>query len=154
MHFQIQICMFSVSMARGRLKWKLPLSQLFLIRVFPFLLTSAAASLSVLSQLLQSCPTLCDLQTIAHQAPLSMGFSRQEDWSGLPYPLPGDLPNPGIKPISLAFPALLADSLPTEPPGKPISTLRPPKPVPTSSWYQNVEKRTHRPVFWLPSLGT
>ena len=39
--------------------------------------------------------------TIAHQAPLSMGFSRQEYWSGLPFPLPGDLPNSGIKPASL-----------------------------------------------------
>ena len=44
--------------------------------------------------------------TIAHQAPLSMGFSRQESWSGLPCPPPGDLPNPGVKPMSLMFPAL------------------------------------------------
>ena len=53
--------------------------------------------------------------TVAHQVPLSMGFSRQEYWSGLPCPLPGDLPNPGIKPRS---PTLQADSLPPEPPGK------------------------------------
>ena len=45
---------------------------------------------------LQSCLTLCDPWTVALQAPLSMGFSRQEYWSGLPCPLPGDLPNPGI----------------------------------------------------------
>ena len=44
--------------------------------------------------------------TDAHQAPLSMGLSRQEYWSGLPFPLPGDLPNPGIKPVSLKSPAL------------------------------------------------
>ena len=44
--------------------------------------------------------------TIAHQAPLSIGFSRQESWSGLPCPPPGDLPNPGVKPMSLMFPAL------------------------------------------------
>ena len=44
--------------------------------------------------------------TIAHQAPLSMGFSRQEYWSGLPGPLPGDLPNPGTEPESLMSPAL------------------------------------------------
>ena len=50
--------------------------------------------------------TLCDLRTVAHQAPLSMGFSRQEHWSGLPCPLPGDLPDPGIKPSSLMSPAL------------------------------------------------
>ena len=55
--------------------------------------------------------------TVAYQAPLSMGFSRQEYCSGLPIPSPGDLPNPGIKPRS---PALWADALPSEPPGKPI----------------------------------
>ena len=44
--------------------------------------------------------------TIARQAPLSMGFSRQEYWHGLPFPLPGGLPNPGIKPMSLTYPAL------------------------------------------------
>ena len=53
--------------------------------------------------------------TVAHQAPLSMEFSRQEDWSGLPFPSPGDLPNPGIKP---RFPTLQADSLLSEPAGK------------------------------------
>ena len=45
--------------------------------------------------------------TVALQAPLSMGFSRQEYWSGLPFPSPGELPNPGIKPVS---PALQADA--------------------------------------------
>ena len=55
------------------------------------------------------------LWTVACQAPLSMGFSRQEYWSGLPFPSPGDLPDPGIKPRS---PELPADSLPTEPPRK------------------------------------
>ena len=50
----------------------------------------------------------------AFQATLSMEFSRQEYWSGLPFPSPGDLPNPGIK---LRSPALQADSLPSEPPG-------------------------------------
>ena len=49
------------------------------------------------------------LWTIAYQAPLSMGFSRKEYWSGLPFPSPGDLPDPGIKPASSAFEA---DSLP------------------------------------------
>ena len=60
----------------------------------------------------QSCPTLW---TVTHQAPLSMRFSRQEYWSGLPFPSPGDLPDPGIEPGSLAF---QADSLPSELPGK------------------------------------
>ena len=61
------------------------------------------------------CPTLMTPWTVAHQAPLSMGFSRQECWSGLPFPSPEDLPDPGIEPRS---PALQADSLPTELPGK------------------------------------
>ena len=55
----------------------------------------------------QSCLTLATPQTVARQAPLSMGFSRQEYWSGLPFSSAGDLPNSGIKPG------------PTEPPGKP-----------------------------------
>ena len=59
--------------------------------------------------------TLCDPMDIAHQAPLSMGFPRQEYWSGLPFPSPGDLSNSGIDPKS---PALLADTVPSEPPGK------------------------------------
>ena len=46
------------------------------------------------------------LWTAAHQATLSVGFSRKNYWSGLPFPIPGDLPNPGIKPTSLASPAL------------------------------------------------
>ena len=58
-------------------------------------------------------------RTAAHHASLSMGFSRQEYWSGLPRPPPGDLPDPGIKPMSPASPALQGDSLPTESPGKP-----------------------------------
>ena len=53
--------------------------------------------------------------TVAHKAPLSMGFPRQEYWSGLPFPYPGDLPNPGIEPRSSALQAV---SLLIEPPGK------------------------------------
>ena len=54
--------------------------------------------------------------TVAHQVSLSMEFSRQECWGGLPFPSPGNLPSPGIEPKS---PALQADSLPPEPPGEP-----------------------------------
>ena len=54
--------------------------------------------------------------TVACHAPLSMEFSRQEYWSGLPFPSPGDLPNPGTE---LRSPALQVDSLPSEPPRKP-----------------------------------
>ena len=53
--------------------------------------------------------------TVAHQAPLSMGFSREEYWSGLPFPSPGDLSDPGIKPASLAFHALQEGSVSSEP---------------------------------------
>ena len=60
-------------------------------------------------------------RTIACQVPLSMEFSKQEYWRGLPFPSPGDLPNPGIKPRS---PALQADSLPAELPEKPCISHR------------------------------
>ena len=58
----------------------------------------------------KSCPTLATPWTVARQAPLSMGFSRQEYWSGLPLPSPGDLTDPGIEPVS---PALQAESFTT-----------------------------------------
>ena len=64
------------------------------------------------SEVAQLCPTL---ETVAYQALPSMGFSSQEYWSGLPFPFPGDLSNPGIEPGS---PALQTDALPSEPPGK------------------------------------
>ena len=64
----------------------------------------------------KSCPTLATLWTVACQAPLSTGCSRQEYWSGLPCPPPGDLPEPGIE---LIFPALASGLLIIEPSGKP-----------------------------------
>ena len=67
------------------------------------------------SEVAQSGLTLCDPWTVAHQASLSMGFSRQEYWSGLPFPSPGDLPDAGIEPRS---PTLQADTLTSAPPGK------------------------------------
>ena len=60
------------------------------------------------------------MDCIALQGPLSMGFSSQEYWSGLPFPSPWDLPDPGIEPWS---PALQAYSLPSEPAGKPYDLL-------------------------------
>ena len=59
--------------------------------------------------------------TVAHQAPLSMGFPRQEYWSGLPFPTSGDLPNPGIEPMSLVSPALAGRFSTIAPPGSPSS---------------------------------
>ena len=68
-------------------------------------------------QLLQISQKIIIIRTVARQAPLSMEFSRQENWSWQPFPSPRDLPNPGLRPKS---PALLADSLPFEPPEKPV----------------------------------
>ena len=58
--------------------------------------------------------------TVAHHVPLSVGFSRQEYWSALPFPSPGDLPDPGIEPRS---PTLQADSLQSKPPGNSVMKL-------------------------------
>ena len=72
------------------------------------------------AQSLQSCLTPCDPWTVPCQALLSMGFSRQEYWSGLPCPSPGNCPNPGIEPGSSA---LQVDCLIAELPRKPIITI-------------------------------
>ena len=69
------------------------------------------------SEVAQLCPTLLTPWTVACQAPLSVEFSRQEYWSELPFPSPGDLPDTGNE---LRSPALQADSLPSEPLGKPL----------------------------------
>ena len=92
---------------------------------FLMLLTRHVFQASHLLSSVCVCPLSCfrhaqlfeTIWTIARQAPLSMGFSRQEGWSGLLSPPPETLPNPVMEPTSLA---LLMDSLPTEPPGKPM----------------------------------
>ena len=69
----------------------------------------------------QLCPTLCNpMDYIAYQAPLSMEFSRQEYWSGLPFPTPRDLSDAGIEPMSLASPAMEGGFFTTVLPGKPV----------------------------------
>ena len=78
--------------------------------------------------------------TVAYQAPPSMGFSRQEYWSGLPFPSPGDLPNPGIEPGS---PTLQADALPSEPPGKPRWALNQ-----LNEGEKNVEEKTESKIIF------
>ena len=82
--------------------------------------------------------------TVAHQAPLSMGFSRQDYWSGLRFHSPGDLPDPGIEPGS---PALRADALPSDPPGKPKKHGNP-----SAKEHPNVSLLTalDLPVTWWP----
>ena len=71
----------------------------------------------VCAQLLSRVWLFATRWTVAYQAPLSMGFPQQEHWSGFPFPSPGDLPDPGIKPES---PASAGRFFTTEPPGKPI----------------------------------
>ena len=68
-----------------------------------------------MSEVVQSCLTLCNPLTVAYQVPPSIGFSRQDSWNGLPFPSPGDLPDPGIKLRS--SPTFQADALTSEPPG-------------------------------------
>ena len=65
------------------------------------------------------------LWTLPHRAPLSMRFSRQESWRGLPFPPPGDLPNPGIERASLTSPARAGGFFTSEPPGKPTQASVP-----------------------------
>ena len=77
--------------------------------------------------------------TVASQAPLSMGFSRQESWSGVPFPIPGDLPNPGIEPTSPAFSALAADS-------SPLCCMAFCKRI----LWEHLESQLLHPMCWLP----
>ena len=77
------------------------------------------ANVGVCAQLLSHVQLFETPQPIAHQTLLSMGYSWQEYWNGLPFLPPGDLPDPGIEPASAVSPALQVDSLPTEPLRKP-----------------------------------
>ena len=72
-----------------------------------------------LSACAQLGPTLCDRMVCSCQTPLSMGFSRQQYWNGLPFPLPRDLPDPGIEPLSPVSPVLAGEFFTTEPLGNP-----------------------------------
>ena len=107
-------------------------------------------ALAVLCLFTQLCPTPCDLWIAACQAPLSMGFFRQEYWSGLPFPPPGDLPHSGIEPMSPVFPALQVGSLPAEP-GR-LFTTEPPGKIfllSTSAKYANLLGADHS-TYSLP----
>ena len=98
---------------------------MYLLKLFRHLVSSSFIGL--LSGCVLSCFSCVQLfvtpWTVAHQAPLSMGFSRQEYWSGLPCPPPGDLPDPGIKPGSFMSPAPGCGFLALPPPGKPRGLL-------------------------------
>ena len=91
------------------------------------------------SEVAQSCPTLSDPMDCSLPGSSVPGFSRQEYWSGVPLPSPGDFPNPGIEPGS---PALQVDSLPSEPPGKPVWTT-------TNCGKLFKEMRTSDHLTWL-----
>ena len=97
--------------------------------------------LCIRTQLLSSVQLSATPWTVAHQTPLSMGFSRQVYWSWLPCSPPGDLPNPGIKPEALTSPALAVGSLPLVPPGKPETILFDPIMMDT---YHRIFCKTHR----------
>ena len=73
--------------------------------------------------LAQLSPTLCDPMDCSQPAPLSIEFSRQEQWSGLPFPTPGGLPDPGIEFTSPVSPPLVSRFFTTVPPGQSIETL-------------------------------
>ena len=90
----------------------------FIQKNYPLKMKSDSVHVSMLKvkvRLLSHVRLFVTQWTVAYQAPPSVGFSRQEYWSELPFPSPGDLPNPGIEPRS---PELQADALPSEPPGK------------------------------------
>ena len=114
--------------------------QLFITQVmYP---TDQHTNLVLCAQLLSRVQLFATSWTIAHQVPLSMGFSREEDWSELPFPPPGYLPNSGNDPVSLASPALAGGFFTTEPPGKPNLVLSHPT-------YQNSQQlhTTHMPTL-------
>ena len=83
----------------------------------------------------QSCPTLCNPWTVAHQAPLSVEFVRQEYYSGLPFPSLGYIPSPGIE---LGSPALKVDSLPSE--------------APTNNTHTHTHTHTHNVYFSIRKI--
>ena len=116
------ICLFFIalkchpSICVGVYFWALlfvPLISLYIHMLFQAPLSKCSF---IRAQSLRHVQLLATLWTVARQAPLSMGFSTWERWSGMPFPSLGDLPKPGIKPKS---PALQVAYLPTEPPGKP-----------------------------------
>ena len=103
----------------------------------------------------QLCLTLRDPWTIPHQAPLSMGSSRQEYWSGLPFPSPRDLPNPGVKPTSPVALHWQADALPLSHVGSPfVSLVYHYK----HTWYKYLSERygdlglLNCNVYWIKSI--
>ena len=89
-------------------------------------LTQVLSDLALQPECVRSCLVVSNsatLWTVARQVPLFMGFPRQEYWSGLPFPPPGDLPDPGMEPMSPASTALAGRFLTTVPPVKPLLSL-------------------------------
>ena len=114
--------MYSWQRQCHHLQHQLPLHILgFCLNLNSMACTAGSCSHSLHCAVLSHDQLFATLWTVVCQAPLSMGFSRQESWSGLPCPPPELLHDPGIE---LAFPALQVDSLPSEPPGNFLITLR------------------------------
>ena len=116
LNFLLKLIFFLVAQS-WILAWQMPKKHMISLKGIFHVIIFKAGGDGLVSK---SCLTLVTPWTIPFQFPLSMGFSRQEYWSGLPFPSPGDLPNPGIKPGSHA---LQESSLPTELQGKPFSRL-------------------------------
>ena len=106
-------------------------------------------SLEVRACVLSRVQLFVTLWTVACQAPLFMEFSRQDYWSELPFPPPGDLPDPGIKPVSPLSPALADGFLTTAPLGKPLRNPGAGKSV----TLLNASSKTHKLVLCSPELG-
>ena len=114
--------MFRIVLAVG-LSYKILISLCFLYYFVKndsfFKILSVCLSVCVCVRALSHVRLFSAPWTVAQQAPLSMEFSRQEYWGGLPFPTSGDLPNPRTEPVSLESPALAGEFFTTEPPGKP-----------------------------------
>ena len=106
--FLILITHYDVEISRDRISQKKELTLVVVV---------------VVVELLSRVRLFATLWTVAHRAPLSKGFSRQEYWSGLLFPSTGDLPDPKIEFVSLAFPALAGRGFISASPGKPVSCL-------------------------------
>ena len=121
------------------------------IKYWPLLEATIGDQDVLCTKLLPSCRTLSNpMDCVAHQAPLSMGFSKQEYWSGLPCPPPGDLPNPGIKPESLTSPALadrFFSTTATQEASSDFELIGKPFPI----WRDDTQGPC--PIFFKPSQG-
>ena len=131
-----------------------PLNKCHLTRFVFYICVCVCVCVCARAQSLRSCPTLRDPMDCSPPGPSVMGFFRQEEWSGLLFPPPGDLPDPGIEPVSPSSPVLQVDSFTAESPGKLFYIYLAPKWFLGSLW--SISRRpVHRtrPVhfYWSPT---